>query len=221
MDIFTVIVGGILALFMFYVIMRMSYVIMRNVIVGMEFRKQLARQVHALRLNRMLEALGVRILKVAMPWPVERETYARFADGLEEILVIEDKREQIENALRDVCYALPESRRPRIVGRRDEEGRKLVDDIGDLSPDKIARVLASRLEPYHDSERMRARIGFLDRLAEEAKAREALTLSRLPYFCSGCPHNTSTRVPEGSRAFGGVGCHFMANWMERDVYTYT
>jgi indolepyruvate ferredoxin oxidoreductase len=72
----------------------------------------------------MLEALGIRILKVAMPWPVDRDTYAEFADGLDDILVIEDKREQIENALRDVCYAWPESRRPRIVGRRDESGRR-------------------------------------------------------------------------------------------------
>jgi len=169
----------------------------------------------------MLESLGVRILKVAMPFPVDRETYSEFADGLDEILVIEDKREQIEHALRDVCYALPESQRPRIVGRRDETGEKLVDDIGDLSPDKIARVVARRFKPFHDSERMRARIGFLDKLANDATQRETLNLARLPYFCSGCPHNSSTKVPEGSRAFGGVGCHFMANWMDREVHTYT
>ncbi|MEJ2129754.1 MAG: indolepyruvate ferredoxin oxidoreductase family protein [Woeseiaceae bacterium] len=169
----------------------------------------------------VLEALGIRILKVAMPWPVDRETYAEFADGLEDILVVEDKREQIENALRAVCYAWPETRRPDIVGRRDENGQKLVDDVGDLSPDKIARVIAQRIGHIHDSERMRARIAFLDRTAEDARQRDALNLARLPYFCSGCPHNSSTRVPEGSRAFGGVGCHFMANWMERDVYTYT
>ncbi|NIS88577.1 MAG: indolepyruvate ferredoxin oxidoreductase family protein [Woeseiaceae bacterium] len=169
----------------------------------------------------VLEALGIRILKVAMPWPVDRETYAEFAEGLDDILVIEDKREQIENALRDVCYAWPESRRPRIVGRRDESGQKLVDDVGDLSPDKIVRVIAQRIGHVHDSERMRARIAFLDRMAEESTQRAALGMARLPYFCSGCPHNTSTKVPEGSRAFGGVGCHFMANWMERDVYTYT
>jgi indolepyruvate ferredoxin oxidoreductase len=169
----------------------------------------------------MLQALGIRILKVAMPFPVDRETYAEFADGLAEVLVIEDKREQIENAIRNICYARPESHRPRIVGRRDEHGQKLVDDIGDLSPDKIARVLAARLQPYHDSDRMRSRIAFLDNLAEKTEQREALNLARLPYFCSGCPHNSSTKVPEGSRAFGGVGCHFMANWMDREVYSYT
>ncbi len=169
----------------------------------------------------VLSAAGVRILKVAMPFPVDRDLYREFADGLGEILVIEDKREQIENAMRSVCYALPDARRPRIVGRLDERGAKLVDDIGDLHPDKIARVLAGRLRPLHDSERLRARIAFLDRQAAQQRARQALALARLPYFCSGCPHNTSTRVPEGSRAHGGVGCHFMANWMDREVYSYS
>ena len=165
----------------------------------------------------MLSALGVRILKVAMPYPVDRDTYREFSDGLQDVLVIEDKRQQIENALRDVCYALPEAHRPRIVGRRDELGALLVDDVGDLSADKIARVIAERIRPFHDSERVRARIAFLDRQIARATQRESLTLARLPYFCSGCPHNTSTRVPDGSRAYGGVGCHFMAYWMDRDV----
>ena len=169
----------------------------------------------------VLSAVGIRILKVAMPFPVDRETYRGFAEGLEEILVIEDKREQIENAIRSVCYALPEGRRPRIVGRLDERGAKLVDDIGDLHPDRIARALAGRIGAFHNSERLRARLAFLDRQAAAARQREALTLARLPYFCSGCPHNTSTRVPAGSRAHGGVGCHFMANWMDRDVYSYS
>ena len=168
----------------------------------------------------VMSAIGIRILKVAMPFPVDRETYAEFAQGLDDILVIEDKREQIENALRSVCYALPDNRRPRIVGRLDEKGKKLVNDIGDLSADDIARVIANRILPFHDTERVRARIAFLDNQGSKAQQREALQLARLPYFCSGCPHNTSTRVPEGSRAAGGVGCHFMANWMEREVHTY-
>ena len=169
----------------------------------------------------VLSAIGIRILKVAMPFPVDRETYREFAEGLEEVLVIEDKREQIENAIRHVCYALPEGRRPNIVGRLDERGAKLVDDIGDLHPDKIARALAGRIRAFHDSERLRARLAFLDRQAAAGRQREAASIARLPYFCSGCPHNTSTRVPEGSRAYGGVGCHFMANWMDREVHSYS
>ena len=82
-------------------------------------------------------------------------------------------------------------------------------------------MLAARIRAFHDSERLRARLAFLDRQAAAERQREALTLARLPYFCSGCPHNTSTRVPEGSRAYGGVGCHFMANWMDREVYSYS
>lgn len=164
----------------------------------------------------MLAALGIRILKIAMPFPVDEIAYRKFADGLEDILVIEDKREQIENALRKVCYALTD--RPRIVGRQDEHGELLVDEVGDLSADKISRVIAKRIRHLHDSERTRARIAFLDKQAERANARTPLELNRLPYFCSGCPHNTSTRVPEGSRAYGGVGCHFMAYWMDRNVH---
>ena len=164
----------------------------------------------------MLEALGIRILKVAMPYPVDDATYAEFADGLEDILVIEDKREQIENALRRICYSQPN--RPRIVGRQDEQGRVLVDEVGDLSADKISRVIAARIRHLHDSERSQARLRFLDEQDKKAAERKPLTLNRLPYFCSGCPHNSSTVVPEGSRAYGGVGCHFMAYWMDRNVH---
>lgn len=167
--------------------------------------------------DAMMSALGIRILKVAMPFPVDRETYREFAEGLDDILVIEDKRQQIENAIRDVCYALPEASRPGIVGRYDEHGRLLVDDVGDLSADKIARIIADRIKHFHDSARSRSRIALLDRQIEAAKTRVSLELARLPYFCSGCPHNSSTKLPEDSRGYGGVGCHFMAYWMDRNV----
>ena len=167
--------------------------------------------------DTLLRHLGITILKIAMPFPVDLETYRKFVSGLEEVLVIEDKREQIENAVRKVCYALPEPDRPRVVGRHDEQGSLLVDDVGDLSADKIARVIAQRIAHFHSSERIEARIAFLDSQANKAAARIPASISRLPYFCSGCPHNTSTRVPEDSRAYGGVGCHFMAYWMDRDV----
>ncbi|MDG1231277.1 MAG: indolepyruvate ferredoxin oxidoreductase family protein [Pseudomonadales bacterium] len=164
-----------------------------------------------------LKSLGIKILKIAMPFPVDVETYREFANGLEEILVIEDKREQIENALRRVCYDLAEGQRPRLVGRHDEQGQLLVDDVGDLNADKIARVVAARIAYFHTSNDITGRLNFLDQQIQRASARPPATLNRMPYFCSGCPHNTSTRVPEGSRANGGVGCHFMAYWMDRDV----
>jgi indolepyruvate ferredoxin oxidoreductase len=169
----------------------------------------------------MAASLGITVLKVAMPFPVDTDTYRDFAKGLEEVLVIEDKREQIENGLRQACYALSETDRPRVVGRYDEQGDLLVDTVGELTADTIARIIARRIEYFHSNERVKARIAFLDKQLEANAKRETSKLSRLPYFCSGCPHNSSTKVPEGSRAAGGVGCHFMANWMDREVYSYT
>jgi len=167
-----------------------------------------------------LEALGIRILKVSMPFPVDEATYREFADGLQDILVIEDKRDQIENALRKVCYALPEHSRPRITGRHDEFGQLQVPNFDDLSPDVISRVIARRLGD-RAPESVAQRIGFLDAQARGRSDQPPLNITRLPYFCSGCPHNTSTRLPEGSRGNAGVGCHYMATWMDRGVATYT
>ena len=166
-------------------------------------------------------AIGITVLKVGMPFPVDGQTYREFAQGLEEVFVIEDKREQVEHGMRKACYLLPESERPRIVGRHDEHDRLLVDPSGTLDADRIARLIAARIQYFHDNDRLQARLEFLKNQQEQALSRPAAEISRLPYFCSGCPHNTSTKVPEGSRATAGVGCHFMATWMERDVYNWT
>ena len=166
-------------------------------------------------------AVGITVLKVGMPFPVDEQTYREFARGLEEVFVIEDKREQVEHGMRKACYLLPESERPRIVGRHDEHDQLLVDPAGTLDADRIARLIAARIQHFHDNDRLQARLEFLRNQQEQALSRPAAEISRLPYFCSGCPHNTSTKVPEGSRATAGVGCHFMATWMERDVYNWT
>ena len=166
-------------------------------------------------------AVGVTLLKVGMPFPADEPTYREFARGLEEVFVIEDKREQIEHGLRKACYLLPEAERPRIVGRYDEHDRLLVDPAGALGADRIAPLIAARIQHFFNNDRMQSRLAFLKKQREQAASRPVAEVSRLPYFCSGCPHNTSTRVPEGSRASAGVGCHFMATWMERDVYGWT
>ena len=166
-------------------------------------------------------AVGITILKVGMPYPADEQTYREFARGLEEVFVIEDKREQVENGLRKACYLLPEAERPRIVGRYDEHDKLLVDPAGTLDADRIAPLIAARIQHFYNNDRMQARLAFLKKQQEQAASRPAAEVSRLPYFCSGCPHNTSTKVPEGSRASAGVGCHFMATWMERDVYGWT
>ena len=165
----------------------------------------------------MASSLGLTVLKVGMPFPSDEQCYREFARGLEEILVVEDKREQVENGMRKACYYLPASARPRIVGRHDERGELLVNPVGALGADDISRVIARRIARFHNSARMQARLAFLERQDEAAESRAPAAMTRLPYFCSGCPHNTSTRLPEGSRAYGGVGCHFMAYWMERGV----
>src|SRR5262249_40658011 len=87
--------------------------------------------------------------------------------------------------------------------------------------DDVTRALGRRLQPFHASERVTARMAFLEAKVKAAQARERLKLARLPYFCSGCPHNTSTKVPEGSRGLGGVGCHFMSTYMDRNISTHT
>ena len=154
--------------------------------------------------------LGLAIYKVAMPWPLEPEALRRFASGREELLVVEEKRPIIEEQLASTLYNLRE--RPRLVGKRDEQGAPLVPKVGELSPTAIVAILADWL---------RRRIPDLE-LAKQgsAIATTALpvvaaggSLMRLPSFCSGCPHNTSTVVPEGSVALGGIGCHGMAVWL--------
>jgi indolepyruvate ferredoxin oxidoreductase len=164
--------------------------------------------------------LGITILKVGMPFPADIQTYADFAAGLEEVVVIEEKRDQIENGMRTACYDMPADKRPRVVGRRDEQGRPVVDNAKPLTADEIALIISQRIQHFHHTEWIQARVKRLAGIAERTANLPALSMQRLPYFCSGCPHNSSTKIPEGSRALGGVGCHFMATWMDRETYTF-
>jgi indolepyruvate ferredoxin oxidoreductase len=163
-------------------------------------------------------AIGLRLYKVALTWPLEPEGARRFAAGLEEILVVEEKRPVVERQLKDVLYDM--SARPRIVGKEDERGAPLIAATGELDPMQVARAIAQRIARFHGSPRIADRIAYLE--ARERQLRSAKApLERIPYFCSGCPHNTSTKVPEGSRATAGIGCHYMAIWMDRETATYT
>jgi indolepyruvate ferredoxin oxidoreductase len=148
---------------------------------------------------------GIRLLKLGMLFPLEPGIVREFARGLEEILVIEEKRSFVELLVRDVLYNLPE--RPRVVGKYDLEGRPLVPANGELDADRIAQIVASRLERRVRLDSITARVALLEALRERPAP---LTLARTPFFCSGCPHNTSTVVPEGSIAGAGIGCHGMA-----------
>ena len=166
-------------------------------------------------------ALGIRVLKVAMPHPADLDALRAFADGLDEVLVVEEKRRIIETQVKDALFALPDGRRPRVIGRRDENGEPLLSELGELSVDAITRALAHCIGRFHRSERTLERLAFLDAMDAERRRRVALNVTRLPYFCSGCPHNRSTRIPQGSRGHGGVGCHFMATYMDRENFTHT
>jgi indolepyruvate ferredoxin oxidoreductase len=152
-----------------------------------------------------LRRYGVRLLRVGMLFPMEPGIVREFARGLEEILVVEEKRAFVEMFLRDVLYN--QADRPLVVGKRDLEGRPLVPANGELDADRIAQIVASRLERRVHLESVTARVALLEALRERPAP---VTLMRLPFFCSGCPHNRSTVVPEGSMAGGGIGCHGMA-----------
>jgi len=170
---------------------------------------------------RAAAEIGISFLKIGMPYPLDHEAVRAFGDGLEEVFVVEEKRRFLETQVRDALYDLPEGRRPRVIGRLDERGETLIPEIGEFGPEEVTRALARRIAHFHASERIQARLAFLDAKAKRLAARKALPVNRLPYFCSGCPHNSSTKVPEGSRAHGGVGCHFMATYMNRDTGAHT
>ena len=155
--------------------------------------------------------LGVSIFKVAMPWPLEPTAITEFCKGLERVVVIEHKRALIETQLRDILYSLPDGQRPIIEGKRDVEGKPLLSDVASLSTAQIAHVLNDRLpEGAHRdvAEAYFARVGG----AQKAVSTMNISATRKPHFCSGCPHNTSTNLPEGSRALAGIGCHYMATF---------
>ena len=164
--------------------------------------------------------IGIRVYKVGMSWPIERDGLRNFAEGLEEILVVEEKRAIIENQLKEHLYNWREDVRPRVIGKFDEKGEWILPSSDELTPARVARVIADRIGKFYTSERIVKRLGFLEQKERALEAKKP-PINRIPYFCSGCPHNTSTRVPDGSRALAGIGCHFMALWMDRDTDTFT
>ncbi len=156
-----------------------------------------------------LERAGVRILKLAMTYPLEPSIVEEFARGLEEILVVEEKRSFIELQLRDLLYN--RAQRPAIYGKYDETGQVLLPIHGELDPDPIARAVASRVLRRAPIDSVEKR---LERLAAvEGREKQPLP-PRPPSFCSGCPHNRSTLVPDGMHAGGGIGCHGMAGRLQ-------
>ena len=172
--------------------------------------------------------IGLRLYKVSMPWPLEPNGVRHFAEGLDEILVVEEKRQLIEYQMKEQLYNWKGDVRPRVVGKYDEHGEWdvhrsewLLPAAGELTPAMIARVIARRIAKFYTSPIVEARLKFIED-KEAALARPREKIARVPYFCSGCPHNTSTRVPDGSKALAGIGCHYMAVWIRpEETMTFT
>jgi indolepyruvate ferredoxin oxidoreductase len=168
--------------------------------------------------------IGLRLYKIGMPWPLEPEGVRQFAVGLEEIFIIEERREIVENQVKQELFNWRDDVRPRIVGKMDEHDKRFLPFAEELSVASLASSLTERLLRLNlnpeISQMLRAKADWFNgRMATQMQA--VAPISRTPYFCSGCPHNTSTKVPEGSRALAGIGCHFMALWMNRSTETFT
>ena len=161
---------------------------------------------------------GVRLMKIGMPWPLDDGLVRDFARGLDRILVVEEKRPLLENEFRNLLYGTPGA--PSVLGKRDQSGAHLLNSIGELSPAMVARAIARVLPPAAHTDSMRRHLEFLMR-RESALHEKPPTAQRQPLFCAGCPHNSSTKVPEGSRAMAGIGCHYMARWIEPHTSTFT
>ena len=170
--------------------------------------------------DAMAAQVGLRLFKVAMPWPLEPDSVREFAQGLDEILVVEEKRQMVEYQLKEQLYNWRDDVRPHIVGKFDDKGEWvaprgewLLTSKADFSVSQVARVIAARVSRLVTDEKtcelIRARLAFLD--AKDAVLKKSVNTPLRPaFYCSGCPHNTSTKVPEGSFALAGIGCHVMA-----------
>ncbi len=162
--------------------------------------------------------LGIRLFKAGCAWPLSQRELKEFAQGLDLIIVVEEKRSLLEVQVREELYGT--ANQPICIGKRDEQGNWLFPVKGALDPNEVAICIGERLVKYHRNDEIIARVARLkefQRIAAETKD----VAQRIPYFCSGCPHNTSTVVPEGMRAYAGIGCHYMAQWMDRSTQGYT
>ncbi len=163
------------------------------------------------------EALGLRVYKVGLVWPLEPEGIASFAKGLERVLVVEEKRGIIEDQIKALLFDAPESARPKVIGKRDADGRSLLPEWGEIDPGMVANALADFIDPADEALHERAAA-----MTQAAPQDGPPPMEREAYFCSGCPHSISTRLPEGSRASTGIGCHMMVIGLpERRTSTFT
>jgi len=162
--------------------------------------------------------LGLRLYKVAMTWPLEPDGVERFAQGLDLILVIEEKRALIETQVKEQLFDWP--RRPQVLGKKDETGNWLFPAKGALESLNVALAIGERILRVTPDEQLAARLQELKALRDDLPAQTS-AIARTAYFCAGCPHNSSTVIPDGARAYAGIGCHYLAQWMDRSTEGFT
>jgi len=162
--------------------------------------------------------LGIKLYKVACPWPLSRRELKEFAEGLDLIIVVEEKRSLIEVQVREELYGIPNP--PVVIGKRDEQENWLFPVKGALDPNEIAIAIGERVLKRAHNDELANRVSRLKQ-AQSSVAAMTDVSARTPYFCSGCPHNSSTVVPQGMRAYAGIGCHFMSQWMDRNTLGWT
>ena len=162
--------------------------------------------------------LGLRLFKVGCVWPIPVKELQAFGKGLDQVIVVEEKRALMETQVRETLYGTDKP--PVIVGKKDEKGAWLFTQKGQLDSNTIAIAIGERLNKFAKDKKLAARVKHLINAQDALAATEGVAM-RIPYFCAGCPHNSSTHVPEGSRAYAGIGCHYMSQWMDRSTEGFT
>ena len=165
-----------------------------------------------------LEQLGIGLCAIGMPWPLDADFIRERCAGAFEVLVVEEKRPLVEDQVARILLTLDANRRPALAGKIDQQGKPLLSPRAAFTADHLAKIIGERLIRLGLGDRLASRVAALGGPARDA---EPALAKRLPYFCSGCPHNRSTVVPDGSRALAGIGCHYMAQWMDRETTTFT
>lgn len=164
------------------------------------------------------DRLSIKTYKIGMVWPLDVDSFEEWAEGLDLIIVVEEKRKILEPQIKEVLFN--KVKRCRVLGHKDAEGNILFPTQYAIEPIMIAQNLGKILcDEGKVTDKISAALKVLDEASKSDNAPELAT--RTPYFCSGCPHNTSTKIPEGSRAYAGIGCHYMVQWMDRDTLGYT
>ena len=165
--------------------------------------------------------IGLSLYKVGLVWPLEPQGLRAFAEGLDTLLVVEEKRPLLEGQIKDLLYDLPTNKRPKIYGKSGPDGTLWLPSHDDLTPSRIAAVIGEVLSGFTNDAGLKSTLVDLESIEQKRQLAKPSTVARSMYFCSGCPHSSSTKIPEGSRGMGGIGCHWMSLWMDRSISLYT